>query len=94
MRTAAIAYKLGCMAPKLGKPDTEEEKWLTLAVTATLTTMEKVMQVPGSSTSGEEPENLNVMRELRLPAWASMHDLAAPFEALGTFYMTHDRNIA
>lgn len=100
MRAAALAYKLGCMAPELGKPE-EEEKWLTCAVNAILMAVmeapagsgvEKVVRVP-SFTSGGEPNkagNLYVIaQDLRLPAWSRMHDLAAPFEALGTFYLKH-----
>ena len=98
MRTAALAYKLGCMAPELGKPDEEEEKWLTWAVNAILVA---VIQPPAGSgmdkvvsASDDKAGNLHVIaQDLRLPVWSKMHDLAAPFEALGTFY-TKQGNIA
>lgn len=94
MRAAAIAYKLGCMAPELGKPDKEEEKWLNWAVNATLMAMmeapadsETEKQLPSATTDGERNKPEKIMaQDLRLPAWSKMHNLAAPFEALGTFY--------
>ncbi|KAF8808729.1 hypothetical protein BYT27DRAFT_7188693 [Phlegmacium glaucopus] len=85
MRAIAIAYKLGCMASELGKPDEEEEEWLTWAVTAIL---KVVMKVPAGSGEHTKAENLYVMsQDLPLPVWSRVHDLAAPFEALGTFYL-------
>lgn len=96
MRAVAIAYKLGCMASELGKPDEEEEKWLTWAVTGIL---KAVMEAPagsGAEMAPVEPNkagNLYIMaRDLRLPLWSRVHDLAAPFEALGTFYSKQGKN--
>lgn len=85
MRAAALAYKLGSMAPELGKPDEEEEKWLTWSVNAILSIMKEPASPPPA-------KKLHIMAaDMGLPPWASGHDLAAPFEALATFYNSRGR---
>lgn len=87
MRAVALAYKLGELCEVLEKPKEEEEKWLTFAVE---TVLKNVLEVPPmTSTQGtphEEGDNLVIISELGLPDWVSTVDVAAPFEALGTFY--------
>ncbi|KAF9010013.1 hypothetical protein BDQ17DRAFT_1388040 [Cyathus striatus] len=90
MRTVALAYKLGEMAQMLKKPRDEEERWLTMAVE---TIMKNVMQKPVAigeivslKDSKMEEESKIMVSELQLPMWATNQDIAAPFEALGSFY--------
>jgi hypothetical protein len=93
MRAAALAYKLGCLASELGKPEEEEEKWLTWSVNAILVTameapagsgMKEVARIPPSPPNGGK---MFVMaQDMRLPSWSRNHDISVPFEALGTFY--------
>jgi hypothetical protein len=79
IRALSIAYKLGELANALQKPSAEEEKWLTLSVEALLAIMQ---ETPGRHTIGIR----EALEELELPSWATLHDFAAPFEALGSFY--------
>lgn len=86
MRAAALSHKLGCLASELKKPEEEEEKWLTWSVNAILMA---VMEAPAGSEGVVPPRtgNLRLMGgDMGLPSWAKDHDIAAPFEALGTFY--------
>lgn len=87
MRAVALAYKLGELGESLEKPKEDTEKWFTFAVE---TVMKHVLQVsPSTSSAGtpnEEADNLVLVAELGLPDWVSTVDIAAPFEALGTFY--------
>ncbi|TFK38114.1 hypothetical protein BDQ12DRAFT_606466 [Crucibulum laeve] len=90
MRVVAVAYKLGEMAQILKKPLDEEESWLVYAVEEELKNVfEKpiavgeVLDVKGATI---EDEAKVIVSELGLPLWATKHDLAAPFEALGSFY--------
>lgn len=93
MRAAALAYKLGCLAPELGKSKEEEEKWLTWSVNAILVAvmeapagsgMDKVARIPPSLPN--DGKMFVMAQDMRLPLWARDHDIAAPFETLGTFY--------
>ena len=85
MRAAALSHRLGHLASELKKPEEEEEKWLTWSVNAILMA---VMKAPsGSKIVPERTGNLLMMGgDMGLPPWARDHDIAAPFEALGTFY--------
>ncbi|KAL9709556.1 hypothetical protein Ac2012v2_007295 [Leucoagaricus gongylophorus] len=87
MRAVALAYKLGELGESLEKPKEDTEKWFTFAVE---TVIKHVLQVsPSTSSAGtpnEEADNLVLVAELGLPDWVSTVDIAAPFEALGTFY--------
>ena len=98
MRAAALAYKLGCLASELGKPEKEEEKWLTWSVNAILVAviqapassgMDKVARIPSAPPGAGKM--FVVAQDMRLPLWARNHDIAAPFEALGTFYSEHGK---
>ncbi|TFK18264.1 hypothetical protein FA15DRAFT_675406 [Coprinopsis marcescibilis] len=98
MRAVAISYKLGELAAKMGKPKEEEEKWLVYSVETVLKDVmahpiaaEVIVQGNPSDQSnanekGKVVETVGILEDLRLPTWALKHDLAAPFEALGTFY--------
>ncbi|KAF8887616.1 hypothetical protein BD779DRAFT_507254 [Infundibulicybe gibba] len=80
MRIAAIAFRLGELAPVLLKTAKAEEKWLTMAVERTL------QVITGPRPKSENPDAQTVALELDLPTWVSKTDAAAPLEALGTFY--------
>lgn len=87
MRTVALAYKLGELAGKLKKPE-EEEKWLVMSVETIL----RLLNVPTDTSSGMRiadhkgfpPKAL--VENLGLPAMFVRYNIAAPFEALGSFY--------
>ena len=90
MRGVAIAYRLGELAEQLHKPEQEEEQWLVYSVE---TALRDIMHAtPKSDVSIEKvgPEGKveasGMVEQLKLPMWATSHDLAAPFEALGSFY--------
>jgi hypothetical protein len=87
MRAVALAYKLGELGGSIEKPKEDTEKWLTFAVE---TVLKHVLEVsPSNSVAGtphEEGDNMVIIAELGLPDWVSSVDIAAPFEALGTFY--------
>jgi hypothetical protein len=87
MRAVSLAYKLGELGEGLEKPKEEQEKWLTFAVE---TLLQNVLQVTpstnGQGTPQEEADSHNIVSELGLPDWVSSVDVAAPFEALATFY--------
>lgn len=94
MRAVALSYKLAELAQNLGKPQ-EEEKWLVWGVEATLRT---VLDAPpmaavdvltvrqGHWEIVEGPRSKVLVEQLGLPSWTTQLDIAAPFEALGTFY--------
>ena len=93
MRSVALAYRLGELANKIHKPPEEEEKWLVWSVEAILrttldtppdATAEVVPRVGSGTASNQAPNAL--VEQLGLPIWTVEHDIAAPFEALGTFY--------
>ena len=88
MRSVVLAYKLAEIAHKIHKPSEEEEKWLVWSVEAILHTVLDASPVAVSSgTANNQGPNITALVEqLGLPAWAVEHDIAAPFEALGTFY--------
>lgn len=85
MRAAALCHKLGGMASELKKPEEEEQRWLNWSVNAILMA---VMNAPAGSEKISSPtKTLHIMgSDMRLPSWAKEHDIAAPFEALGSFY--------
>jgi hypothetical protein len=86
MRAAALSHRLGRLAQELKKPEEEEEKWLTWSVNAILMA---VMEAPAGSEKVAPPSSrkLNIMGgDMGLPSWARDHDIATPFEDLGTFY--------
>lgn len=88
LRGVAIAHKLGELAEELHKPEEEEEKWLVYSVE---TVLRDIMGATPAATvsieKGEGKEELSdLMGHLKLPVWATSHDIAAPFEALATFY--------
>lgn len=85
LRTVAIAYRLGHLAHSMKKPKEEEEKWLVHAVQ---TLLKDVMSVPvaGELIQNGDSETQIMVSELQLPKWVTKHDLAAPFEALASFY--------
>lgn len=86
MRAVALAYKLGELCEVLEKPKEEEEKWLTFAVETVLKNVLEVPALEATRTSHGEGDNHVIIAELGLPDWVSTVDIAAPFEALGTFY--------
>jgi len=95
MRSVALAYKLAEIAHKIHKPPEEEEKWLVWSVEAILHTVldapplataEVVHRVSPGTANNQGPNITALVEQLGLPAWAVDHDIAAPFEALGTFY--------
>ena len=94
IRIAALAYKLSSMASELGKPEEEEEKWLLCSVDAIYTVLIEEMEGSEAAQIPRPPraKKLNIMAtDMRLPSWASHHDLAAPFEVLGTMYKNRPR---
>lgn len=100
MRAVALAYKLADLCDGLEKPKEEQEKWLTFGVETVLknvlevpgaTTAEGAEADAGAkpvqaASSAEEEDNMLIIGELGLPDWVSTVDVAAPLEALGTFY--------
>jgi len=82
IRAISIAYKLGELSHELQKSLAEEEKWLVWSVEALLKTV--LQGSPAGSSSISDMSDL--VGELGLPSWAMLHDFAAPFEALGSFY--------
>lgn len=85
MRAVAIAYRLGHLAHSMEKSKEEEEKWLVYAVQTLLT---DIMSAPVAAELVQtgDSETQVMISDLRLPKWATKHDLAAPFEALASFY--------
>jgi len=100
LRAVAIAYKLGEMAEHLKKPD-DEEKYLTYAVNVVLKHIMEHRLVPAAISemaagkrvpkSAEEGKEQIMEEQLGLPTWVEKQDLAAPFEALATFYTKENR---
>jgi hypothetical protein len=97
MRAVAVAYKLGELAEALDKPYEEQEKWLVWSVEAILRTVLGAPPLASADTvqtatpGGAQGPNVKVLVEqLGLPLWTLSHDLAAPFEALGSFYAKHN----
>ncbi|KAG2008291.1 hypothetical protein CC2G_013738 [Coprinopsis cinerea AmutBmut pab1-1] len=87
MRAVAISYKLAELAEKMHLSKDEEEKWLVYSVETILKdVMGKGNVVEELTVSDGKSETRLMMEELNLPGWVMKHDLAAPFEALGTFY--------
>lgn len=98
MRAAALAYKLGSMASELGKPEKEEEQWLTWSVNAILVAVMELPAGSGMETVARIPSSppgaggmFVVAQDMGLPSWARNHNIAAPFESLGTFYSKHGK---
>ncbi len=85
IRAVSIAYKLGELSQELQKSLAEEEKWLVWSVEALLKTV--LQGSPASSKIAGSILNMSdLVGELELPSWAMLHDFAAPFDALGSFY--------
>ncbi|RDB30872.1 hypothetical protein Hypma_005891 [Hypsizygus marmoreus] len=87
LRAVAISYKLGELAALLQKPE-EEEQHLVWAVEALL---KSILPTRGPNTGehhsqASDSDALAITTELSLPDWATNTDIAAPFEALGTYY--------
>jgi hypothetical protein len=90
LRAVGIAYKLGEMAGVMKGKEEKEEGYLAWAVEALLKSMKN------DSERKPKGENVNddsdsVIKALQLPEWASKIDIAAPFEALGSFYARNGR---
>ena len=94
MRAVALSYKLAEMAHDLRRPSQEEERWLVWSVEAILRTVldappltaVEVVAPAGKGAAGDGPNVKVLIEQLGLPEWTARHDIAAPFEALGTFY--------
>ncbi|KAF9036213.1 hypothetical protein BJ165DRAFT_1533064 [Panaeolus papilionaceus] len=100
MRAVALSYKLGELAHQLGKPANEEEAWLSWSVQAVLSAVmgspsslsaKNVSIGPAASEQGVGAKKDALVEEFGLPIWAPMESLAAPFEALASFYSREDR---
>ncbi|KAF9458967.1 hypothetical protein BDZ94DRAFT_1172522 [Collybia nuda] len=96
LRAVAISYRLGELAATLEKPE-DVERHLVWAVEAILksimhdkpnggdsTPVPSAQLVSGSQVGDSDTQTM--ITELELPTWATKTDIAAPFEALGTFY--------
>ena len=90
MRAVALSHKLGEMAEELGKPKEEEEQWLVWSVETVLRDImgsaPAVIESAAKMTEKDKENAVLIVDELKLPKWVVKHDLAAPFEALGSFY--------
>ncbi|KAF8910626.1 hypothetical protein CPB84DRAFT_1764172 [Gymnopilus junonius] len=96
MRAVSLSYKLAEMAHDLSRPSEEEERWLVWSVEAILRTVldappMKAVEVvtrdgTGTGVGDEHPKVKVLVEQLGLPTWSVRHDIAAPFEALGTYY--------
>ncbi|PPQ76323.1 hypothetical protein CVT24_008382 [Panaeolus cyanescens] len=101
MRAVALSYKLGDLAHQLHKPTAEEEAWLSWSVQAVLSAMmsspalnlssTKMDIGPGAANQGVGANTEALVEEFGLPLWAPMESLAAPFEALASFYSREDQ---
>jgi hypothetical protein len=85
IRAVSIAYKLGELSHELQKSLAEEEKWLVWSVEALLKTVSQGSPA-GSKIAGNMSDMSGLVGGLEFPSWAMLHDFAAPFEALGSFY--------
>lgn len=86
MRAVALSHKLGEMAHDMHKPQEEEEKWLVWSVE---TILKSVLQAPAGNQADQNGSRHDIqvmVEELALPSWVVQQDIAAPFEALGSFY--------
>jgi len=88
LRAVGIAYKLGEMAEVVKGKEEKEERYFAWAVEALVKSMKDDVEggTGGSQemiSHGDDP----VVKELQLPEWATKTDVAAPFEALGSFYV-------
>jgi len=90
IRAVSIACKLGELAHELKKPVADEEKWLVWSVDALLKIIIKEgLRTDSNNKNGTRDVTKSVqstLDELSLPSWAMLHNFAAPFEALGSFY--------
>ena len=91
LRAIGIAYKLGEMASKMKGKEKEEEGYLAWAVEALLkdnNTGENREGLigPGRKEHNKDDNDNRAMKQLKLPDWANKVDVAAPFEALASFY--------
>ncbi|GLB42037.1 putative tpr domain-containing protein [Lyophyllum shimeji] len=93
LRAVSISYKLAEMAAAMSMPE-DEEKHLVWAVEAILKNvmrlgekLERPEQAAKIESALPPDSDTGVMiTELALPKWATKTDVAAPLEALGTFY--------
>ncbi|KAG6918410.1 hypothetical protein DXG01_014815 [Tephrocybe rancida] len=93
LRAIAISYKLGEMAAEMDRVE-DEERHLVWAVEAILKSVFRLGEQTDSNHVPEavitsvprEPSTQTMLSELSLPAWVTKTDVAAPLEALGTFY--------
>lgn len=86
-RTIALAYRLGELANKLNRPE-EEEKWLVVSVEALLRLL-NAPPPPGALPVPPEKHSKHsqaMIKQLGTPFIFYQHNIAAPFEALGSFY--------
>lgn len=97
LRAVAISYKLGEIAAALDKPE-EEEHHLVWAVEALLKSVMPIDQSHGNisvldhkNIQHSDSETQTMILELALPDWATKTDVAAPFEALGSFYAQYGK---
>lgn len=91
LRAVSIAYKLGCMAGEMQGMEDAEEKYLSWAVEKL---SDDVHAVEDHSRERESPDKdvkaFHTTMGLQLPEWATITDIAAPFEALASFYARTD----
>ena len=93
LRAIGIAYKLGEMARTMSDKEKKEEGYLAWAVEALLKSMNSERKSGDESVGKSEDVNDDlVMKTLQLPEWATQTDIAAPFEALGSFYLRTGRS--
>ncbi|KAF8637891.1 hypothetical protein AX17_002514 [Amanita inopinata Kibby_2008] len=105
LRGVALSCKLGEMAHILGRGEDQEERWLVWAVEVILKNV--MVNEPRRSLKVKEGEHISTEQtgssgtshgihsaptDLELPAWVSVTDIAAPFEALGSVYARTDRD--
>ncbi|KAF9484755.1 hypothetical protein BDN70DRAFT_871998 [Pholiota conissans] len=94
MRAIALAYKLGGLAHELDKPAEEEERWLVWSVEALLLTVLDAtptgkMEAVNTRDAQNAPHVKVIIENLGLPDWCEGYNIAAPFEALASFYSRH-----
>lgn len=93
MRAVALSHKLSELAEALKRPKDEQEEWLVYSVETILKHVmgrsgvsELVVRETDPRAGKTLEESAAIFEELELPQWIVHHDLAAPFEALASFY--------
>jgi tetratricopeptide (TPR) repeat protein len=84
LRAVGIAYKLGEMAGAMTGKEEKEEGYLAWAVESLLKSVKDDSE--RKTREGFESRSENSNDALQLPEWATNIDIAAPFEALGSYY--------